>query len=544
MYKRFIRWASDRLIDDGIIAFVCNSAFLDSRQDDGFRKVLADEFNELWVIDLKGNAWTSGERRRREGGNIFDDKIRVGVAVFFLVRKQDGLGFRVHYDVVDDYVRSGDKIGYVSSKNLVESAFTEIFPDANGRWLDKSESDFQELIELANSDTRYQKVTRQENATFKLYSLGVSTNRDQWVYDHEVSSLRNKVRFFGNIYNRALDADEEAFDPRIKWSSTLETRFRHDRAEEKDKRENITYARENIIETLVKPFVKKQHFADFRLNDRLTDNHFTIFGSSLNQINKVICFCVNKKDFYVLATDRLFDLHFTGDTQSLPLQRYTPEGDPVSNITEWGIRQAREHYGDDDISAEDIFSYTYAVLHDPKYREAYAVDLLQEFPRLFLHDDFHEWARLGQELLDLHVGYETTTPWNLNRIEQQKPPGKPRLRADKERGTTTLDNRTTLTGIPDTAWEYRLGSRSALEWVLNQYKERKPTDPTIREHFNTYRFADHKEHVIDLLKRVCTVSVETVRIVNELAELSDIEPTQPQIPEPEVITLTRTGAVT
>ena len=121
------------------------------------------------------------------------------------------------------------------------------------------------------------------------------------------------------------------------------------------------------------------------------------------------------------------------------------------------------------------------------------------------------------------------------------PAGKPVLRADKDRGTIVLDRKTTLAGIPDSAWQYRLGSRSALEWVLDQHKERKPRDPTIRERFNTYRFADHKEHVIDLLQRVCTVSVETLRIVDQLAELSDIKPTQEQQSEPEVITLPRSG---
>ena len=245
-----------------------------------------------------------------------------------------------------------------------------------------------------------------------------------------------------------------------------------------------------------------------------------------------------RRTFAALATDTLADLHiFFDGTQCLPLYRYTPEGERVSNITERGLLQVQDHYSNTGIAAEDIFAYTYAALHDPKYREAYENDLKREFPRLPLHDDFHEWAHLGQELLDLHIGYESTTPWNLNRAEQQTPPGKPRLRADKERSTITLDNQTTLTGIPASAWEYRLGSRSALEWVLDQYKERTPRDPTIREHFNTYRFADHKEHVIDLLKRVCTVSVETVRIVNQLAEISDIEPTQNQQPEPEIITL-------
>ncbi len=208
----------------------------------------------------------------------------------------------------------------------------------------------------------------------------------------------------------------------------------------------------------------------------------------------------------------------------MPLYRYTPEGERVSNITEWGLRQFREHYEEDDITAEDIFAYTYAVLHDPKYRNAYEVDLKQEFPRLPLHHDFHEWTRLGRELLDLHIGFESASLYDLDESTWMHPAGKPVLRADKDRGTIVLDRQTTLTGIPDSAWQYRLGSRSALEWVLDQYKERKPRDPTIRERFNTYRFADHKERVIDLLQRVCTVSVETVRIVDQLADLSEIEP--------------------
>ena len=214
------------------------------------------------------------------------------------------------------------------------------------------------------------------------------------------------------------------------------------------------------------------------------------------------------------------DWHFTGDTQCLPLYRYTAEGERVSNITEWGLRQFREHYGDDGITAEDIFAYTYAVLHDPEYREKYAVDLLREFPRLRFYEEFAPWARMGRELLDLHLGFESAEPYPLKRVEQSGPPGDAKLRADKERGAIVLDGKTTLTGVPPEAWEYRLGSRSALEWVLDQYKERKPKDPTIRERFNTYRFADYKERVIDLLQRVCTVSVETVRITDMIGENS------------------------
>ena len=130
---------------------------------------------------------------------------------------------------------------------------------------------------------------------------------------------------------------------------------------------------------------------------------------------------------------------------------------------------------------------------------------------------------MGQELLDLHIGFESADPFELERIETRADPGKPVLRGDKTLGTIVLDASTTLTGVPESAWRYRLGSRSALEWILDQYKERKPRDPTIAVRFNTYRFADHKERVIDLLQRVCTVSVETMRIVDRMDEITGID---------------------
>ena len=226
---------------------------------------------------------------------------------------------------------------------------------------------------------------------------------------------------------------------------------------------------------------------------------------------------VNGKAFYALATNRLSDFHFTGDTQCLPLYRYTPDGQRVSNITEWGLRQFREHYGDDTITAEGIFAYTYAVLHDPEYRQKYAVDLLREFPRLPLYRDFDNWRRMGQELLDLHIGFESAEPWPLERVDKATRANKVLLKADKHQGTIDLDSRTILTDVPESAWRYRLGSRSALEWVLDQHKERKPRDPTIAAKFNTYRFANHKERVIDLLQRVCAVSVKTMDVVDDMA---------------------------
>ena len=160
------------------------------------------------------------------------------------------------------------------------------------------------------------------------------------------------------------------------------------------------------------------------------------------------------------------------------------------------------------------------MLHDPVYRYDYANDLLREFPRLPLYHDFDLWAKMGRELLRLHIGFESTEPFDLerrdSRLSGDNTP-RPILKADKEKGLIFLDENTTLAGVPPEAWRYELGSRSALEWVLDQYKEKKPRDPTIREKFNTYRFADHKERVIDLLKRVCTVSVKTMDVVDDMA---------------------------
>ena len=533
MYKRFLRWASDRLDDDGIIAFVSNSAFLDSKQDDGFRKVVADEFNELWAIDLKGNARTSGERRRQEGGNIFDDKIRVGVAVYFLVRRKGLSGFNVFYNAVDDYAKSHEKVEYIRGETMQDLNFDELAPDEFNQWLNQSVNryHFRQLMPLADKQAKLSKNPGDERAVFGLFANGAKSNRDEWVYDFDVNNLRSKALFFSDVYNQLLDDGDESYNPAIKWSRDLRNEFQRGR--------RIVYNDANRIQSLYRPFIAKHHFADFTMNDVITRNHYEIFGPDLKQPNKVICFSgvASSKPFQVLATDKLFGFDTLEKTQCLPLYRYTAEGERVSNVTDWAVREFNEHcrevlgdyyresFGDAGVTAEDIFAYTYAVLHDPVYRHDYEADLLREFPRLPFYKDFPDWVRMGRELLDLHLGFESVELYPLERVDsytdgQDAQDGvNPRvaLRADKERGAIVLDAQTTLTGVPESAWRYRLGSRSAMEWVLDQYKERKPRDPTIAAKFNAYRFAGHKEQVIDLLQRVCAVSIRTMDVVDDMA---------------------------
>ena len=380
---------------------------------------------------------------------------------------------------------------------------------------------------MANRQTKLAKSLADEDAVFRLYSMGVITARDEWVYDFDPNRLSGKVRAFINEY----EENRHKYAGKVVEDASLGTTIKWTRDLKRQLRTNIRnrFARTNIRRIDFRPFVRKSLYFNQNLNE-MQYQLPEVFPKNVDAENKVICFCVNGKDFYVLASDRVVDYHFTGDTQCLPLYRYTEDGDRVSNITRWGIERINGHYrrewgddfesltGEDGITAEEIFAYTYAVLHNPAYRHEYAVDLLREFPRLPLYPDFHHWAQMGQKLLDLHIGFESAEPYPLERHDRKDlDPKRAILRADKSGGAITLDERTTLGGIPDQAWEYRLGSRSALEWVLDQYKEKKPRDPTIREKFNTYRFSNHKEQVIDLLRRVCTISVGTMEIVDGMA---------------------------
>ena len=526
MYKRFIRWASDRLADDGIIAFITNRSYLEARQDDGFRKVVGEEFTDLYILDLgsdvRRNPKISGTTH-----NVFG--IQTGVAIGFFVREKARLGeCGVHYSLREDTELARDKLSFLRDASLNEINFESITPDTKSNWFNQSNSGFEGLLPLADRQTKLAKTANHEQAIFKLFSNAVSSGRDDWVYDFTVSNLHNKALFFADTYNGCLDNGDLRRDSAIKWSRDLGNEFGRGR--------RIVYSEANRIQSLYRPFVVKQHFADFIMNDVLTRNHYEVFGHDLKRANKVICFQSTgaRRPFAALATDKISDFHlFFDGAQCLPLYRYSPDGERVSNITDWGIRLINEHYrkewgddfenaaGEDGITAEGIFAYTYAVLHDPVYRHDYAVDLLREFPRLPLYHDFDIWARMGRELLDLHIGFESAEPYPLPRNDQEGEATRTILRADKERGVITLDDKTTLTGVPPDAWRYQLGNRSALEWVLDQYKERKPRDPTIAAKFNTYRFADYKERVIDLLMRVCTVSIKTMDIVDDMAYWDD-----------------------
>jgi predicted helicase len=523
MYVRFLRWASDRIDKNGIVTFVSNNSFIDALAFDGFRKCIADEFSEIYIINLKGNARTSGERRRKEGGNVFSDEIRVGVSVYFIVKKDKSEGFKVFYNAIGDYVKSREKKLYLNENKISEISFEYIIPKKNN-WINVADNDFDELIPIMDKAV---KSKRDGQAIFKLFSNGIKSQRDDWVYDYSEQHLTDKINYFIDIYSKTLTDHNFNERHKIKWDRELD-KYR-------ERGIKLKFNKKNIIRCLYRPFDTRYFYFDGRLN-AMPYQWPEIYIKENKNLYIVMNTTGNNKPFHLFSSNFVVDLHCTGDSQVLPLYYFDETGNPIENVTDWGMKQFKEHYKDKKISKEDIFYYVYAVLHNPEYRKKYEINLNREFPRIPFYEDFNKWRNWGKELMDLHINFEKAKPYNLKRIDikESKPkkniapanqlpelhnnvkPAKCRLKADKEKGNIELDDQTTLAGVPKAAWEYKLGNRSALEWILEQYKEYKPSDPTIAEKFNTYRFADYKEKVIDLLKRVCTVSIKTMEIIKEM----------------------------
>jgi predicted helicase len=526
MYVRFFRWASDRLDinGDGIIAFVTNRSFVEKHTLDGFRKTVAKDFNEIYVVDLKGDARTSGDRRKRQGGNIFEDKIRVGVAISFFVRRRGGKGCKVFYEEVADYATADAKTGFIAGKPLWERKFRELQPDNNGNWLHGVSEEFKSLLPVASKKTRRAKNKHQERAIFKVYSLGVSTNRDEYVYDVDRRRLSDKVKYLIGTYD-ATRAGTEDFPANLKWSRNLKRRFRQGLRE--------AYKPDRVVRASYRPFVSRWlYFSPLFIDELGASTSMFPPGSD----NTAICFrdVGSRTEQCVLAVKGVADLHFGAAIDAYQqVPRYVfADGERVDNITDWALNRFAEHYEKGKgrrsrpITKDGIFGYVYAVLHDPLYREQFSQDLLRELPRIPFYPDFWRWAELGQALINLHSGFEHAAEFTLKRVdlkdERARRAGtavRPILKSNKDEGSITIDTETTLQGVPVTAWGYVLGNRSAIDWVLDQYREKTPRDPVIRERFPAYKFADHKEDVIALLKRVTTVSVETMRIVESMRRL-------------------------
>ncbi|MEY4936460.1 MAG: hypothetical protein RIS64_2819 [Bacteroidota bacterium] len=538
MYARFYRWAMDRIDKNGVIAFITNRSFIDGSSFDGFRKCVQQEFSYAYIIDLGGDV-RANMGNKKQIGNVFD--IITGVAIFILIKKEGKTSdCCVVYAAIEDELKKTEKLQWLRDNPLRSIAFEHVKPDKNGNWINLAgDNDWDTFLPIASKEVKQGKG---DEAIFTVVTNGISTNRDEWVYDFDKKNLTEKSLFFQHEYNSEVSRwlkfkKTTNYIDKPSDSNPVVDTFLHERnlikwskmikRDKLRKGKLMDFQAKDIIQSLYRPYTNIYMNYNYIILDVIGQMK-EIFV--LDKANQMIALNKNGKDFYCLSSDKIVDLHFTGDTQGLPLYRYDSNGNPLENITDWALEQFQKHYVSETskvsetslpkITKKAIFHYVYAVLHAPAYRAKYALNLKRDFPRIPFYKDFWKWANTGEQLMDLHLNYEKIEYFPLSIVETAaKTDPKVKLKVDKTMGEIIVDENTTLTGVPETAWAYQLGNRSALEWVLDQYKPSKPSDPTLAEKFNVYQFSDYKEKVIDLLRRVCRVSVETMHCVMQLTEV-------------------------
>ena len=525
-YVKAIRWASDRIGEEGVVAFVTNNSFLDAVAFDGMRKHLADDFDAIYILDLGGNV-RKNPKLSGTTHNVFG--IQVGVSINFLIKRRDSTNSpaEIFYARVDELWRKEDKYRYLNSKEHYGNIeWQRITPDKRYTWLTEGlHAEFETFIPMS---TKEAKATKDEGgkAIFSLYSLGVATNRDALAYSFDLKLLQERVSTFIEIYNSAVDRKRrhdpndpvESFidtnDPRIKWTRQVKASLK--------KLELSNYEDSHFRTSLYRPFTQKYVYFDNFWNEERYQQYRIFPTPETETANRVICLVAvgNKKPFHCLMTQQITDLHLTGDSQCFPFYIYNEDGtNRRENITDWALAQFRAHYQDDTIGKWDIFHYVYALLHHPDYRERYQANLKRDLPRLPYTPDFWGFAKAGQRLGEIHVGYEAVEEYPLDFVET---PGvqldwrMEKMRLSKDKTQIVYNDFLTLDSIPAKAFEYRLGNRSALEWVIDQYCVKTDKRSGIVNDPNRH---DDPQYILKLIEKVIAVSLETVEIVEGLSEL-------------------------
>jgi predicted helicase len=476
MYVKFFRWAADRLgARDGIVCFVTNNNFVNAKAFDGFRQHLLQDFTCVYHLDLHGDV-QKNPKLSGTAHNVFGIKDGVGITVAI---RRSGNPQRLRYHRVPEMWRKGEKLEYLTHG---EVPWTSLTPDSTHTWIVPGHAD------------EYRQHPAIEDM-FAIKTLGLNTNRDEVVYDFNPSILTLRMREVVAAYNSEVDRhryDASAeFNDQIKWSSRLKECL--------GRSQYATFESTKIRAATYRPFTKRWVFFDSVLNQR------TFQWPKIEGLVICVTDVASDKPFMTLVCNEVADLHLVGagaGTKCFPL----------SHLKDSAVEQFRKHYADDSITKEDIFHYLYALLHHPGYRERYAANLKRELPRIPFAPDFGAFATAGKELARLHVEYESLAPWPLQEDETKgvaysQRVEKMKLSADRQ--SLRVNDSLTLCGIPAEVFEYRLGSRSALEWVIDQYQVKGASDPN-RE--------DDPGYIVRLVGQVVRVSVETVQIVRSLPD--------------------------
>lgn len=506
-YVKAIRWATDRIGKKGVIGFVTNGSFIDSRATDGLRKALFNEFNHLYVYNLRGNQRTSGERARQEGGKIFGSGSRAPIAISILV-KDDSSIHELLYKDIGNYLSRNQKLQILKDKNsLTKIDWHKIKPDQNNDWINQRDPNYLKYYPLASSN---------KDGIFSYNALGIGTNRDPWVYSFSKSSLKKNVKGFIKFYNGQLGKNKDQLvrnSKKIKWTANLENKA--------SKNEQINFDPKYIKLAMYRPFTKKWLFYDKEVIERPR-----LYYKKMGQNNKVIITSgrSSNKDFSTLITNCYPDVQLLMNAQGFMKFDNSNESTLLSDGKENITSTFTNKIG---LTQNDVFAYVYGLLNSKEYQEKYQNDLKKDLARIPICKNKGKYVEIGKKLIELHLNYEKIAPYDDVNIAIK---GKPNYQVtkmkfarkrnpetgklEKDRSTIIFNDSITISNIPLRAYDYIVNGKSAIEWIIDQYQIKTDKKSEITDDPND--FSDDPKYIFNLLLRIINVSLKTIDLINQL----------------------------
>lgn len=558
-YIRAIRWSSDRIKDRGVIGFVTNAGFIEANTAAGLRKCLVEEFSNLYVFHLRGNQRTSGERSRREGGKIFGSGSRAPIAISILVKNpQSEEHGKIYFHDIGDYLTREQKLETVAELNSINGiskqvGWQAIEPDTFGDWLNQRDPFFDTYIKMGD------KKDKTSSALFDTFSSGLQARGDAWYYNSSESILEKNIKKSVSFFNSEVDRYASEYDGSIPLKDFVKvdtSRFSWYGDNYKDVAKGIrfSFSDQYLRKSLYRPFTKMMVYFDPKMMHR--PGKFAQIKPEGNTENRVICLSLaGSKDFSILISDVIPDLHLIGDSQCFPLYIYEflEEKADLLNQEEEACGQQRDAITNDaldhfqsaypgsSITKEDIFYYIYGLLHSEEYRERYADNLIKQLPhipRMKQYADFISFAQAGRDLADLHLNYESV---DLNtRVKLSGPLGlrvtaqgvnggqdadftvtKMKFAKRGDKSKVIYNGNITIENIPKEAYDYVVNGKPALEWVIERQALTTDKKSGIVNDANDWAIETmgNPRYPLELFLRVITVSLRTQEIVRNLPKL-------------------------
>lgn len=503
-YIRAFRWASDRLKDKGIIGFVSNGSYLDSNSADGLRAGLYEEFNHLYIFNLRGNALGLGEIRKKEGGNIFGSGSRTPVAISILV-KDGSDNHELYYHDIGDYLSQKEKLAIISDFGDISSIdWQEITPDDNNDWLNQRDLKYKKYTKIFDR-------TELENVVFSAGAVGISSNRDIWVYGFSKAYTEKKIiSFLTNYateltnYNKIPNYQTNRNYSYIKWSRGLERLLKNN--------ETICYSKSFFREVMYRPFTKKWLYYDKKLVES-SGQYFNKFGQ-----NNIVIVTTGRgisRPFSTFVTNVPVDYQALMNSQGF--MRYDNEID--ENALFQSHDNMNQAFADKlGLSLDDTFAYVYGLLNSKEYQDKYANDLKKDLARIPIVKHKEKYVEVGKALIDLHLNYEEVAAYDDVDIEISAQPSyevkKMKFIKKGDCSAIVYNKDITIRNIPEKAYEYVVNGRSAIEWIMDQYQVKTDKKSGITDDPNDY--STDEKYIFNLLLRIINVSMQTVDLVNSL----------------------------